>query len=375
MSDAIYKNRGLIPPLDNPKEYQMGGLSGVVHEERNTLKNWLNFLPSEERQKFRLFDSFGCTTYSCLNSIETQFEFLRFSKLIRNEDLLWLKNNGYMDANGKVNFDDRWIVVLSGTKPGVGNYMNAPWDAARKYGLVPQGATPFREDMTQKEYYNKSDFPPETYLLGMQFLKRFLIQYERIGLVDDQNLIKALGQAPVQIGLPTCSGWEGSPIINYCDYSANHGSMLAFMDKDYKYDFDSYPLFLKKLVAKYKIDFAYKGVISPVTSVGGQSNLRYVFHKNLTFGDYDNDVVQLCKRLIEEDCMESYFPPTPHYGVEIAQGVLNYWNKYRNVVSWWMRYLDRGKHFESRTRAHMNAGMSLGWLEEYKRRREGEHGN
>lgn len=366
LEKVLYRNRGLLPPQENSREYVAGGVSGVVYENRNILGNWLDFLPTDERQKYRYFDTFGCASFSCLNSCETQFLFLIFSKLIRNEDVEWLRNPtfadgspshlSYLDANGKVNFDDRWLVVLSGTKPGVGNYMNAPWDAARKYGLVPHGSVPFRENMTQKEYYDKSDFPRAAYDLGQEFLKRFLIQYERISPPNDGEFTRNIHHAPLCIGVPTCDGWDGAAIINYCNWNANHASLLVFMGDDilkYKFDYDTYPIFLKKLVKNYKIDFAYKGVVSPVVSVGGEVKERFIFTKNLKYGDSDNDVTQLCRRLIEEDCLESWFPPKPLYDVNVAKGVRTYQNK-NKIISFWEDIWYRGKYFGPRTRLFIN---------------------
>src|SRR3990167_5826713 len=181
---------GVLPPLDDPTEYQFGALSGIVHESRNTLKDWRLFEPTPEAQKYSRFDTYGCASFSGHNSLEIQFNLLIKSNLIRQEDLNWLKEKGYFDESGKINFDDRWIVLLSGTKPGVGNYLATIWDTIRKVGLVPQRSVPFNENWTEYQYYDKSDFPKEAYGLGLEFLKRFYIQYERVA-TDDNTLKKA----------------------------------------------------------------------------------------------------------------------------------------------------------------------------------------
>ena len=349
------KNYGILPPPVNDKEWVMGAVSGIVFEKRNTIADWRGFLPTEERQKFRNFDSFGCASFSCLNSVETQFHFLIKSGLLRQDDLDWLKEKGYFDENGKINFSDRWLVVLSGTKPGVGNYIHAVWDAARKFGLVPQSHVPFREDMTQVEYYNKSDFTKDTYDLGQEFLKRFYVRYERVA-TDDSSVKKALEQAPVQCGIATCQPWETDQTILYCGLPANHAIILTRIDS-VKFLADSYPPFQKKLSCTYKIDFAYKGVISPRISVGSQTEKKqFMFEKDLKFGNYDNDVVQLSRLLIEENYWPdtNFNPPSPHYGPEVARAVRAY-QKQNGITNWWEDFWQKGKYCGPKTRLSLNS--------------------
>jgi len=349
----LLKNTGIIPPDDsNPNEYKFGSLSGIIHEDRLTHGDWRNHTPTDEKQKYWNFDTFGCVSFSCLNSIEMQLKWMLDSGLMRKEDHEWLKYNGYVDENGHFNFDDRWLVLLSGTKPGVGNYIHKVWDAARKYGLAPHNLVPFDENWSQKQYYDKSDFPKEAYRLGLEFLKRFIIQYERVTPVTDENLLKAHKHAPVQIGVATCEGWTSLNAIKWCGRNANHATISVLRDDLITYVYDSYKPFNKRLSADYKIPFAYKGVIYPVTPVSGERE-AFVFKKNLTLGCRDNDVVQLCKILIWKKCLPSDKAPTPHYNKRVAEGVLAYQTKYR-CVSWWTRLWDQGGKFDSETRKHMN---------------------
>ena len=144
----------------------MGAISGIIHQDINTTRDWRQFEPTNEKQRYLKFDTFGCVSFSASSDCEFQFNLYLKSGLLRQEDIDWLKSNGYFDEKGNVNFSDRWLVILSNTKPGVGNYISAVWDAARKYGLVPQSLIPIREDMTQAEYYQK-DFPKVAYDLGL----------------------------------------------------------------------------------------------------------------------------------------------------------------------------------------------------------------
>lgn len=351
----VGQNTGLLPPIPDEKDYILGGLSGIIHEDRNTLGNWWEFLPSNEEQKFTFFDTYGCVSYGCLNSVEIQLKFLRQSGLIRGEDWQWLHDNGYFDENGNINFDDRALVVLSNTIPGVGNTYKNVWDAARKFGLWPQGSTPFNPSFSSDRYYDKSDFPVQSYELGKEFLKRFYIQYERVPSTVDY-LKKGQKHAPVQIGIPICNGYNTDKTVASCNLQAVHNVTLLNVDVSGAYQiFDSYDPFNKTLAKTYRIDFAYKGVISPTISVGGAKKERFIFTKDLQFGDYDNDVVQLGKRLIEEGFwIDTQFnPPSPHYGLEIARGVRAYQKKY-GITNWWTDLIYKGRYFGPKTRLSMN---------------------
>ncbi len=352
---------GVLYPLDNPNDYVFGAVSGIVHEARNTTGQWLNFTPTDESQSFRFFDDFGCATHSALNSIEIQFQFLIFSNLLNADDLQWLKDHNYFDPTGRLNVDDRWIVLLSNTKPGVGNYLSAVWDAIRKFGLIPQGVLPFSQDWSLERYYNKTDFSQEAYNFGKEFLNRFLIQYEKVSA--DLNTIKqALTHAPVQIGAATCPGWNGDQIIPVCSQNANHANVIIGIDPSgILYDYDSYSPFQKRLAKGYQIAFAYKGVLTPKNSVDGKKKPNFLFKKNLQFGDANNDVSELAKRLIQEDCLFNYTPTQNDvYGPEIARGVLAYQQKY-HLINWFQEMWYRGRYFYEKTRFHMNAQPQYPW--------------
>ena len=357
MPKDFTKNTGVLAPIENDREYVFGAISGIVHQELNTTRDWRQFEPTGEKQRYTKFDTYGCVSFSGSSDCEMQFNLYLKSGLLRNEDIEWLKFNGYFDEKGFINFSDRWLVVLSNTKPGVGNYISAVWDAARKYGLVPQSIVPFREDMTQVEYY-KSDFSKAAYDLGKEFLKRFIIQYERVN-INEVDLKKALGQAPLQVGLATCS-WEEGTVVQFCGRAANHATLITCIDDLYRWVFDSYTNYIdskdfkKKLAKGYPVDFAYKGIVIPIISVGStKPKEQYSFQKNLKFGDFDNEVVKLCERLIQEDSLPSNFPYSPHYGVEVAKAVRHYQQK-NKITNWWEDLVYRGRYFGKKTRFSLN---------------------
>lgn len=356
----VNQNTGLAIELiiEDPKDYLFGGLSGIVHEERVTTGDHRIFVQTDESQTHLNFDDYGCVSHGCENSSSMQFSFFEYSKLLRKEDKEWLRYNGYYDSNGRINFDDRSLVVLSNTQPGVGNSYKNVWEAARKFGLWPQGSTPYNPHWSQERFYDKSDFSKNSYEVGKEFLKRFTIQYEKVP-TDVNSLRKALKHAPIQIGIPVCEGYNASNPVKSCGLNAVHNVTLTHIDGSGVYHiYDSYNPFNKTLSKTYKVDFAYKGIIIPLFSVGGKKKEQFVFNKNLSFGDYDNDVVQLGRRLIEEDCWSDtqYNPPTPHYGQEIARAVRNYQRKYK-LTNWFQDVYYRGHYFHDRTRFHMNLSL------------------
>ena len=297
------RNTGLLPEIEDKNRYIFGGLTGVVHEDRNSTGDWRKWTPTDERQNYIYFDDYGCTLHSNENDNEMQLGWMLENNLVRPEDLEWLKNPGYglsyLDSNGKINFDDRALVVLSNNTPRRGNTMQAGWDAIRKFGLWPQGSTPFSGSMTSAEYYDKSDFPQWAYDIGLEFLKRFRVQYEGVS-PNVPNLRKALKHAPLQIGIGLCPGYssEGN-VVNSCVVNPQHAITLVYIDEGGVYHIvDSYDPFVKRLAKTYKIHSAYKGVISPVVNVSGKKKENHVFEKNLSFGNYENEVGFLCNRLI-----------------------------------------------------------------------------
>src|SRR3990167_1290806 len=98
MRELKVKNTGFLPPIEDKNEYIFGGLSGIVHEERNTLGDWRKWQPTEEYQNHVFFDDYGCVTHSGENIGEITFGWLFENNLVRQEDIDWLKANGYFDS-------------------------------------------------------------------------------------------------------------------------------------------------------------------------------------------------------------------------------------------------------------------------------------
>lgn len=257
---APHINTGLVIEI-RETDYEFGGYTQIEHEERVTTGDWSPFLPDEERQSGR-FDTFGCVSFSAMNSVETQINWMMANDLLTDETIAFLKDNQYIGEDGKLNCSDRFTVKMSGTVPGRGNSFQSVWDSIREDGVVPEVAWPNNlENISVDEYY--SEIPQAVKDLGKKFLQYFEAAYEKVSKGD---IKKALHHAPIQIGTATCNPWAGG-VIPMCSELPNHATMVYKVDGVY-YDFDQYQPFEKKLAGNYRIPFAYKCVVSPIQSVG-----------------------------------------------------------------------------------------------------------
>lgn len=257
-----YKNHGVV--IENrPTDYVFGGTTKIVHEDRNTTGSWKDFLPEVERQKGRYFDTFGCVSFSAMNSLECQLNWMIKNNLLTEETLKFLKEYGFI-VDGKPNLSDRFTVVMSGTTPGRGNSFQNVWDSIRKHGVAPEVTWPNHlEEFNQKEYFVKPGDVVKQ--VALKFLDHFKIEYEKVNQAD---IPKALRHAPIHIGTATCDGWFDSGVVQACSLTPNHATLIYEKPGIYE-DFDHYEDFYRKLARDYPIPVAYKGVLTPLQSLNG----------------------------------------------------------------------------------------------------------
>jgi len=254
-------NTGLIIEI-READFEFGGVTQIKHENRNTTGDWEQFLPNTERQK-GLFETFGCVSFSGLNGIECQLQWLINNNLLTPEAMKFLTDNGYLDENGRPNCSDRFTVVMSKTVPGRGNSFQNVWDSIRKDGIVPERAWPNNlQELGRDEYY--ADIPQAVKDLGKEFLKYFEAGYEK---VNQKDIPQALKHAPIQIGTATCSPWAGG-VVPMCLDTPNHATMIYKVGDGVYFDFDQYEPFLKRLAKNFRIPYAYKCILSPLQSIG-----------------------------------------------------------------------------------------------------------
>lgn len=254
------KQTGLINIGPQPGDYILGAensLQGVVRLES---ADWSRYNPTGEKQYISAkFDTMSCTTFSILNSIEMQMNFLIKEKKLTKEQSDFLKKNDYFDEKGVINFSEAFIAILSGTTKQ-GNFFQKVADAVRHYGLIPQNKLPFGNAKTWEEWHNPDRITADMISLGSEFLKHFSIGYEWIffkneGTLSTQELEKAqnaLKHAPLQVAIPIPG--THAVVCNYMQVYKDWGK------------FDSYSPYQTKQKWDKPIHYAMKVVIDPITS-------------------------------------------------------------------------------------------------------------
>jgi hypothetical protein len=179
----VDSSRGLI--IDKvPEDYEFG--ASPLNQKRKVLVSdgqWEEYLPETyELQRNSHFDSFGCVSYSHQNAIE----------------ILHKRVYGY-----EIDWDDRDLVVGSGTKPNHGNGIKTVAEWARKNGLLKdKGDIP--STMSQEEYYGWKRSPGDDYE-AEGFLELMELGYEWLPTTNwgqsyssPEQLMEALLYSPIQ---------------------------------------------------------------------------------------------------------------------------------------------------------------------------------
>ena len=262
----------LVRPL-SPTDFVLGA-SAIAYEQRVPDFNWTPWLPEDERQsRPGVFDTMSCVTFSALNCVEIQLNWLYDKRKIPQAAVDFLMNNGYY-KNGKFNCSDRFIAIMSDTLP-TGNYLDKVDYTIRKCGLIPESMLPFGGS-NWNEYMDKSMITQEMINMGLEFNKYFNTQYEAIfypGLIypttaELKKLIREqLMHAPLHIATAVCPGWHQSPIIAMCNESPSHATaMSGLVWEQFFMDYDHYTPFQKKLSWDYNVPIIFKVVINPITT-------------------------------------------------------------------------------------------------------------
>lgn len=249
--------KGLIViPID--QEDWMFGADNAIN--RVKIGSVLDFLPTTESQRFNKFDPWWCVVGSLENNLEIKFNYKIKNNLFRADNVKWLKDNGYFDENGKINFDDWFLARVSNTIPGEGNSFKQVAQAARKYGLTPQSKSPFIiTDKTNdsSDYYQ--DIPQELYDIGKEFSERFDLNYET---VMSSQFISALEYGPLQVAV---SNWRRVDGVYVSNGDIIHATTL-FEGLPWQV-FDTYSPFIKQLEDNYNfMCYGYQWYVNEVNN-------------------------------------------------------------------------------------------------------------
>jgi hypothetical protein len=136
-----------IQPGDNTgviiKEPSEIGAVATLPTLINQSGDWRAFECDGEWQKDMQIDweSEACMSFTASNNIATYLNWLITEGTIEPAQLLFLKNNGYLGADGKVALSPRFLATVDNTSVD-GNDFEQVWNAVKEYGLVPDSAWP-----------------------------------------------------------------------------------------------------------------------------------------------------------------------------------------------------------------------------------------
>jgi len=255
-------NTGLI--LGKRETDYILGSSPVVNEVLITDGNWKQWSPEHEIQAKRYYDTLSCVTYSALDAIEYIFTYRLNKGQVSPVDVKWLQDNGYF-KNGYINFSERFTAILGGTT-NQGAYQYKVGDAIRKFGLIPQDMFPTNDEIkTFEEYIDKTKITQAMYDLGLEFAKRFSINYQWAG-----DAKEALKYGPVQV----CVYYLDGDGILCTDKNPIHAVTAVNSGTDFIEIDDSYQRQFKK--------YCHKAVYSMMLYTVKFNNMRLVKSSNST---------------------------------------------------------------------------------------------
>lgn len=300
-----------IDPI-RPTDFVAGAETGVAKVVLEESGQFDAYLPDEESQWKRLFDTFACVSFSADNCIETLLTRLISKNLLPAGHLKFLKDEGYIDPQtGKVNFSDRFTAKMSGTTRD-GNSLPAVGDAIRSTaGMVPEKDWQWPEGITESMplddkwnlYY--AEIPEEVKAKGKRFLQYFEIKYQWVllGTPNNDTIREQLKYGPIQIAASVCSPWssnDGMPPIPACGCGTGHATTVYGFREDDKAlkDFDHYKSFRKLLAPDYCIPYALQYTINAKIETA-PAPFKYTFTQYLVYGAADSAEVRNLQKALQ----------------------------------------------------------------------------
>lgn len=262
-------NTGVLIQDPRPTDYIAGdAATGLPFENRNPSGDWQPYLPTAEMQIGVYFDTMACVTFSALNSIETQLNFMLATGLIPKDKEAELRELGVLVGN-QFNFSDRFTAKMSGTTKQ-GNYLVNVWDSIRNHGLVAESDWPYPREQRQPvfdwdDYYKEIPQEVKDKALKLSKLGDILdIKYEWLaaGVNATKEQIKSwLPMSPVQIATAVCPPWGGGAIVPSCSLAVAHATMIRNAPEVAIGIFDHYVPYEKQIANDYKIPYALRGMV------------------------------------------------------------------------------------------------------------------
>jgi hypothetical protein len=258
---------------DRPTDYVMGGVDPIVFKSNLPSGNWDEYIEYYEPQKYS-FDTDGCVIFSAQESFDAQINRMIQNNELSEETLTFFNREGYMDTNsldGSAHFhtSERFLQILTGNGFN-GNSLPDPWDVLRKFGALPWTDLPFDATLSQSDFINKNVITQTMYDKALRFLiaigGKNSIQYHYVnnGTTNIPNMIKALQQSPLCIGVNVGDNWNTSTptIPTLTETNPGHSVMTYKIITNNNWVFDHYLPNPKELVSGYPINYVLQGIVT-----------------------------------------------------------------------------------------------------------------
>lgn len=312
--------------------------TGITYEvnESDGLWNKPGYLsPTDLVQYATYFDTDACTDYGCANSSTIQCRAHLIKGRISPSDVVRLAAAGFIKDGVFQQLDPHYNAILAGTKYGVGNFLYKPWDAARKYGMIPVGLLPFPQ--TQKEpyygpsdYYNAALITDEIKAIAQVYLDVFETRYDIIS-PDTATIAKHRQQAPICVDIGVCSPWNAGPVPK-CSLVSGHCVVNDGSNGTDEEIRDSYIPNNKTLGMGYNISYAIKGVTLVKSLLAATPQIlpfQYQWNEPLQFNQTSPDIKALQDFLKIDGEFPTTVPSSGLYGNITAAAVLAFQLKYK----------------------------------------------
>lgn len=287
LADEGNLNSGLDVSKLEPteKDWIAGIFSGIKYQVVEETMDWRDSFPIGETQKYNTFDDFACTHHTACDNIEAQIK--RMIKYGYKDpetgieyEIDTLKIKDWFDNNGEFNLSDRFNAYTGGNTPGKGNSLTAGPEALRTKGCCPESYWPALMNYSESEFYRKPN--QKAYDKAKELLNYFDFPYEQLqrkynsslgkklgtGIVDINDIMYHLKQAPINIATAICPGWFSSNPIGSCNSMPSHATLLGFCNPNIlKTILDHYDPYIRNLDWSYVIFYAVKQVVIPKQSI------------------------------------------------------------------------------------------------------------
>lgn len=290
------QNRGVLLTELSPSALMLGTNDRVAHTITNPTFSWIEYFSRGELQIGTFFDTLGCVSFSANKVVEAILNYLIAHNQLAAKNVQWLKDNGYIGEDGKVNLSDRFLVAMSGTTEQ-GNTGEKVWWTIRNFGAVPEymaswdrGRDVPYQQRFETWYRNPANISQAAKDLGKEFVARFAVFFEWVN-TSKEGLLYGLVYSPVQVYIPTdcptvntvqqaCSAGI-THAVSVCDDLEPRGYWPLFDHYTKQPQEEGQERFIRRVAPNYPF-YSY-GVVCTIAE------------KNITHEDMSNNFVRVVK--------------------------------------------------------------------------------